>query len=64
MYAIRSYYVWDEAADNPYLQAYSLGYLSHLAADITAHNYYVPNLMNKTLKGGRLSHVYIRNNFV
>jgi len=48
-----------DAADNPYLQAYSLGYLSHLAADITAHNYYVPNLMNKTFKGGRLSHVYI-----
>ncbi|WP_020589042.1 zinc dependent phospholipase C family protein [Desulfobacter curvatus] len=48
-----------DAADNPYLQAYSLGYLSHLAADIAAHNYYVPNLMNKTFKGGRLSHVYI-----
>ncbi len=48
-----------DAADNPYLKTYALGYLSHLAADITAHNYYVPNLMGRCLRAGRLGHVYI-----
>jgi hypothetical protein len=48
----------DDVKDE-HLQAYSLGYLSHLAADIVAHNYYVPNLMQQTRSGGRLSHVYI-----
>lgn len=46
-------------SDDEHLQAYSLGYLSHLAADIIAHNYYVPNLMQQARSGGRLSHVYI-----
>ncbi|WP_432738565.1 zinc dependent phospholipase C family protein [Maridesulfovibrio sp. FT414] len=46
-------------ADKPHLEAYSLGYLSHLAADIVAHNYYVPNLMRQAPAGGRLTHVYI-----
>ncbi|GKT29943.1 zinc dependent phospholipase C family protein, partial [Aduncisulcus paluster] len=48
----------NESTDK-HLKAYSLGYLSHLAADIIAHNYYVPNLMQQTRSGGRLSHVYI-----
>ncbi len=48
----------DEARE-PHLKAYSLGYLSHLAADIMAHNYYVPNLMRQAPPSGRLSHVYI-----
>ncbi len=48
----------DESDDN-HLKAYSLGYLSHLAADIIAHNYYVPNLMQQAGSGSRLSHVYI-----
>ncbi|WP_320171598.1 zinc dependent phospholipase C family protein [Maridesulfovibrio sp.] len=48
-----------EEADTEFLKAYSLGYLSHLAADIIAHNYYVPNLMCEAPPGGRVSHVYI-----
>ncbi|WP_319777569.1 zinc dependent phospholipase C family protein [Maridesulfovibrio sp.] len=48
----------DESNDE-HMEAYSLGYLSHLAADIIAHNYYVPNLMQQARSGGRLSHVYI-----
>ncbi len=48
-----------DEADKPHLTAYSLGYLSHLAADIVAHNYYVPNLMREAPAGGRLTHVYI-----
>lgn len=46
-------------ADKPHLRAYSLGYLSHLSADVLAHNYYVPNLMREAPTGGRLTHVYI-----
>ncbi|TIH14707.1 hypothetical protein D0S45_12910 [Marinifilum sp. JC120] len=48
-----------DESDDEHLKAYSLGYLSHLAADIIAHNYYVPNLMQQARSGGRLSHVYI-----
>lgn len=48
----------DKARDES-LAAYALGYLSHLAADIVAHNYYVPNLMAQAPTGGKLSHVYV-----
>ncbi|OEU68727.1 MAG: hypothetical protein BA863_03915 [Desulfovibrio sp. S3730MH75] len=48
-----------DSAKDPHLQAFALGYLSHLAADIVAHNYYVPNLMKQAPSGGKLSHVYI-----
>ncbi|SDK45405.1 Zinc dependent phospholipase C [Maridesulfovibrio ferrireducens] len=48
-----------DAAKDPHLKAYALGYLSHLAADIVAHNYYVPNLMKQAPSSGKLSHVYI-----
>ena len=47
------------AAARPHLKAYALGYLSHLAADIVAHNYYVPNIMCKAQSGSKLSHIYI-----
>jgi len=30
---------------DPRLQAYAYGYLSHLAADVVAHNYYVANVL-------------------
>jgi hypothetical protein len=46
-------------SDDEHMRAFSLGYLSHLAADIVAHNYYVPNLMQQTRSGSKLSHVYI-----
>lgn len=46
-------------ADNTPLKAFAMGYLSHLAADIVAHNYYVPNLLAQAPSGGRLSHVYV-----
>jgi hypothetical protein len=44
---------------DPELQAYAYGYLSHLAADVVAHNYYVPNILQLGKGRGRLSHVYI-----
>ncbi len=31
-----------DLADNDRLRAFGLGYLSHLAADVIAHNFYVP----------------------
>ncbi|MCG8532507.1 MAG: zinc dependent phospholipase C family protein [Desulfovibrionales bacterium] len=45
--------------DTPELQAYAYGYLSHLAADIVAHNTYVPTLMSGAPTAGKLGHVYI-----
>lgn len=48
-----------EKAGDEALTAYALGYLSHLAADVVAHNYYVPNLLSQAPNGGKLSHVYI-----
>lgn len=44
---------------DPELLAYAYGYLSHLAADVFAHNYYVPNVLQLGRGRGRLSHVYI-----
>lgn len=48
-----------DRAVEPRLQAYAYGYLAHLAADIVAHNNYVPSLMSTTPGSGKLSHVYI-----
>lgn len=48
-----------EKAKDESLLAYSLGYLSHLAADIVAHNYYVPNLLTQAPSGGKFNHVFI-----
>ncbi|MCF8107574.1 MAG: zinc dependent phospholipase C family protein [Desulfohalobiaceae bacterium] len=41
------------------LKAYVYGYLTHLAADVIAHNYYVPNMLQLGKGKGKLSHVYI-----
>ncbi|WP_319541202.1 zinc dependent phospholipase C family protein [uncultured Pseudodesulfovibrio sp.] len=39
--------------------AYSYGYLTHLAADVVAHNYFVPNALMDMNSGSKLSHVYV-----
>ncbi|MFP4034310.1 MAG: zinc dependent phospholipase C family protein [Desulfovermiculus sp.] len=44
---------------DPRLQAYAYGYLSHLAADVVAHNYYVANVLQLGRARGKLTHVYI-----
>ena len=41
------------------LKAYACGYLSHLAADVVAHNYFVPNMLQLGKGKGKFSHVYI-----
>jgi hypothetical protein len=48
-----------DQADTVHLAAHSLGYLTHLAADVVSHNYYVPNLLAAMPVGGRLPHVYL-----
>jgi hypothetical protein len=39
--------------------AYAYGYLSHLAADVIAHNYLVPNMLAFSAGQGKLSHTYV-----
>jgi len=48
-----------EEIEDPHLRAYALGYLSHLAADVVAHNYYVPNMLQLNKRRGRVGHVSI-----
>jgi len=38
--------------------AYGYGFLSHLAADVIAHNYFVPNLVHQVSKWKRMGHLY------
>ena len=40
-------------------RAYAYGYMAHLAADVVAHNYYVPNTLWTMSSGSKLSHVYV-----
>lgn len=47
-----------EQAKAPPLQSFALGYLSHLAADIVAHNIYVPNQLYLTSSTTRWGHIY------
>ena len=44
---------------SPHLKAYAYGYLTHLAADVVAHNYYVANMLQLGRARGKLTHVYI-----
>ncbi|TVM16414.1 hypothetical protein DPQ33_12400 [Oceanidesulfovibrio indonesiensis] len=41
------------------LKAYALGYLTHLAADTVAHNYYVPNLLAIMPTRGTFTHTIL-----
>lgn len=45
-------------ASTPRLRAYAWGYLAHLAADVVAHNCYVPNVLAGLPGAGRFSHVW------
>lgn len=47
------------AVKTPEMQAYAYGYLTHLAADVIAHNYYVPNILQLGPGRGKFSHVYV-----
>ncbi len=41
------------------IRSYGYGYLSHLAADTIAHNFYVPNTLSILPGSGKMSHVYV-----
>ncbi|HEY0673149.1 MAG TPA: zinc dependent phospholipase C family protein [Longimicrobiales bacterium] len=47
-----------EAADNDRLRAVAYGYLSHLAADTIAHNFFVPRQLMLTKSSKALGHAY------
>ena len=49
--------IHDEAND-PSLRAFSLGYLAHLAADVVAHNFFVPRQLAVTSSTSALGHSY------
>ncbi len=48
----------DGTADTEPLRAFALGYLSHLAADTVAHNFYVPRQLVVTSRTIALGHSY------
>jgi len=47
-----------DEADTPSLRAFALGYLSHLAADVVAHNFFVPRQLAVTSSTSALGHSY------
>ncbi len=54
--------IYDRAQDDP-LRAFGLGYLSHLAADSVAHNYFVPRQLAVTSSTSSLGHSYWESRF-
>jgi hypothetical protein len=52
-----------QLADTDPLRAFSYGYLSHLAADTVAHNYYVPRQLVVTSRTIALGHSYWESRF-
>ncbi len=46
-------------AESPGVTAYAYGYLSHLAADVIAHNYLVPNMLGFSAGRGKFAHTYV-----
>jgi hypothetical protein len=49
--------ILDRARDEP-LEAFALGYLAHLAADVVAHNHFVPRQLAVTSSTSALGHSY------
>jgi hypothetical protein len=54
--------IFERAHDEP-LRAFSLGYLAHLAADVVAHNYFVPKQLAVTSSTSALGHSYWESRF-
>ena len=54
--------IFDLAPTDP-LRAFGLGYLSHLAADTVAHNYFVPRQLVLTASTAALGHSYWESRF-
>lgn len=47
-----------EGAGDDKEAAYAYGFFSHLAADVAAHNYFVPNLIHRASTWKRVRHIY------
>jgi hypothetical protein len=47
-----------DLAGSPHLRAFGLGYLAHLAADVVAHNHFVPRQLVVTSSSAALGHSY------
>lgn len=47
-----------DGAQEPALRAFALGYLAHLAADVVAHNFYVPRQLAVTSSTSAVGHSY------
>lgn len=45
-------------AQEPFEKAFTYGYLSHLAADTVAHNFFIPNQLYRTSSTRKFGHVY------
>jgi len=54
--------IYDAARDEP-LRSFALGYLSHLAADSVAHNYFVPMQLAITSATSSIGHSYWESRF-
>ena len=52
-----------EAARDEPLRSFALGYLSHLAADVVAHNYFVPRQLAITSATSSIGHSYWESRF-
>jgi hypothetical protein len=50
--------IFDGARNDEPLRAFGLGYLTHLAADVVAHNYYVPLQLAITSSTAGIGHTY------
>jgi len=47
-----------DQAEDPALRAFALGYMAHLAADVVAHNFYVPRQLAVTSSTTAVGHSY------
>ncbi|MBV6521384.1 MAG: hypothetical protein MNPFHGCM_01520 [Gemmatimonadaceae bacterium] len=54
--------ILDRARDEP-LRSFAAGYLSHLAADTVAHNYFVPRQLTVTSSTAAIGHSYWESRF-
>lgn len=54
--------IYAQARDEP-LRAFALGYLTHLAADVVAHNYFVPRQLAVASRTAGLGHSYWESRF-
>ena len=54
--------ILDQARDEP-LRAFALGYLAHLAADVVAHNFFVPHQLAITSSTAAIGHSYWESRF-